>query len=135
MNRRIPLIEPGGRTVVFFHVLSSVQFRLGGKTAGWARMDRYDPARDVTPTFLNRVTDWIERAGEVLVILRYLRAAVRKDFALCRTRSAFEDLIDSVPRGTDIEVFRDRQLPIRASWMMPSFGPPSTHFPTVRSTS
>jgi hypothetical protein len=76
-------------------------------------MDRYDPERDVTPTFLDRVTDWIERAGEVLVILRYLRAAGAKDFALCRTRSEIEDLIDSVPRGTDIEVFRDRQCPIR----------------------
>jgi hypothetical protein len=70
------------------------------------------PARDVTPTFLNRVTDWIERAGEVLVILRYLNSGA-KDFALCRTRSEFEDLVDSVPRGTDIEVLRDRQLPIR----------------------
>ncbi|MDG3006889.1 hypothetical protein [Paludisphaera mucosa] len=76
-------------------------------------MDKYDPARDVTPAFVDRVTDWFERADEVLVILRYLRAAGAKDFAFCRTRSEVEALIESVPIGTDIEVFRDRQLPIR----------------------
>ena len=49
-------------------------------------MDRYDPERDVTPEFVERVAAWIARSGEVLVVLRYLRAAGSKDFALCRTR-------------------------------------------------
>lgn len=78
-----------------------------------AGMDRYDATRGVTPAFLERVATWIGETGEVRVILRYLRAAGAKDFALCRTRHEFESLVKSVPRGTDIEVFRDHQLPIR----------------------
>jgi hypothetical protein len=76
-------------------------------------MDRYNPARDVSSAFLERVAAWINDAGEVLVILRYLRAAGAKDFALCRTRHEFESLVKAAPRGADIEVFRDRQLPLR----------------------
>lgn len=76
-------------------------------------MDKYDPARDVTPAFVDRVAGWIEQAGEVLVILRYLRAGGVKDFALCRARIEFEAVVEAVPRGTDIEVFRDPQLPLR----------------------
>jgi hypothetical protein len=76
-------------------------------------MDRYDPARDVTTAFLERVAEWIQRSGEVLVILRYLRAAGAKDFALCRTRGDFEALVESLPTGTDIEVFRDPQIQLR----------------------
>ncbi len=76
-------------------------------------MDKYNPNRDVTPAFLERVATWISEAGEVLVILRYLRAGGAKDFALCRTRQEFESLVTSVRRGTDIEAFRHRQLPLR----------------------
>lgn len=76
-------------------------------------MDRYDPARDVTPAFLDRVSGWIEETGEVLVILRYLRAAGAKDFALCRSREDFEGLLGALPIGTDIAVFREPQLPLR----------------------
>src|SRR5262245_53832814 len=76
-------------------------------------MDQYNPARDVTPAFLERVAAWINETGEVLVILRYLRAAGLKHFALCQTRQEFESVVKSTPRGTDIEVFRDRQLPFR----------------------
>ncbi len=49
----------------------------------------------------------------MLVILRYLRLAGVKGFALCHTAVEFESLIESLPVGTDIEVFRDRQLPLR----------------------
>ena len=75
--------------------------------------DRYDPSRDVTPDFLRRAAEWIERTGEVLVILRYLRAAGAKDYALCRSREALEEIVNQVSVGTDIEVLRDRQLPLR----------------------
>jgi hypothetical protein len=47
------------------------------------------------------------------VILRYLRAGGQKDFALCKTLDAFRAIIAFVPNGTDIEVFRLLQLPIR----------------------
>lgn len=78
-------------------------------------MDRYNSARDVTPAFLNRVAGWIQRSGEVLVVIRYLRAGGAKDFALCRTRESFEALVAAMPVGADIEVFRDPQLPLRGT--------------------
>ena len=76
-------------------------------------IDHYNPACDVTPACLERVAAWIRTNGEVLVVLRYLRAAGSKDFALCHTQEEFESLVNSAPRGTDINVFRDRQLPLR----------------------
>ena len=76
-------------------------------------MDRYDPTRDVTPAFVDQVSDWIASTGEVLVVLRYLRAGGAKDFALCRTPSQFRATVEAVPIGTDIEVFRTPKLPVR----------------------
>ena len=76
-------------------------------------VDRYDPSRDITPDFLGRVAEWIERTGEVLVILRYLRAAGSKDFILCRSRSAFEDIVNRISVGTEVIVIRDPQLSLR----------------------
>jgi hypothetical protein len=35
-------------------------------------MDPYNPNRDVTDQFLEKVADWIRQSGEVLVVLRYL---------------------------------------------------------------
>jgi hypothetical protein len=75
--------------------------------------DRYDPEREVTAEFIARVADWIGASGEVLVILRYLRAAGSKDYAFCHTIQEFESLVDAAPIGTDIEAFRRPQLPIR----------------------
>ncbi|HVT80021.1 MAG TPA: hypothetical protein VHM90_05135 [Phycisphaerae bacterium] len=75
--------------------------------------DQYNPARDITPAFMSRVERWISDRGEVFVVLRYLRAGGAKDFLFCRSKSDFEALIDWVSVGTDIIVFRDRQLPIR----------------------
>jgi hypothetical protein len=75
--------------------------------------DRYNPDRDVTAKFLDTVNGWIGQAGEVLVVVRYLRAGGAKDFTLCRSREEFAALVAHVPLGTDIEVFRDPQLPLR----------------------
>jgi hypothetical protein len=77
--------------------------------------DWFNPDRDVTPAFLRRVNEWIARQGEVLVVLRYLRAAGGRDFALCQGVDDFRAVVAAVPIGTDIEVFRDRQLPLRAA--------------------
>jgi hypothetical protein len=76
-------------------------------------MINYDATRDVSPAFVDRVTEWIVARGEVLIVLRYLRAAGAKDFALCRTQQALTIVIENAPRGTDIEVFREPQLPLR----------------------
>lgn len=76
-------------------------------------MDKYDPARDFTPEFIARVSDWIEATGEVLVILRYLRAAGRRDYLFCRSADDFRLLSDSLPVGTETIVFQHPQLPFR----------------------
>ena len=75
--------------------------------------DKYRPERDISDRYMNTVAAWIEEFGEVLVIMRYLRAAGAKDYALARTEDEFRRLIDVVPVGTDIIVFRDLQLPLR----------------------
>jgi len=46
-------------------------------------------------------------------MLRYLASAGNKGFAFCHTHQEFKRLVENAPLGTDIEVFRDLQLPIR----------------------
>ena len=77
--------------------------------------DTYDPARDISESFISTIGRWIAAQGEVFVVLRYLRAAGSKDFALCRSLGAFRSLCEQVPAGTDIVVFRQPQLPLRGS--------------------
>ena len=78
-------------------------------------MDKYTAARDIGDEFLAQVGGWIDATGEVLVLLRYLRAAGRKDFALCRSPADFGRLVSDAPVGTDIIAFRDAKLPIRGT--------------------
>lgn len=66
-----------------------------------------------TPDFLETANNWIACGGEVLVVLRYLRAAGAKDYALVTSFTDFVNIIDSCPIGTDIVVFRERKLPLR----------------------
>lgn len=75
-------------------------------------MDQYDPHREMTETFVSRVCDWIERTGEVFIVLRYLHSG-HKDFLFCRTQAEFLKLIEVVPIGTDTIVFERMQLPLR----------------------
>src|SRR5439155_2015813 len=75
--------------------------------------DKYSPKREVTPSFLETVGQWIDSSSEVFVVLRYLRATGAKDYAFIKTREEFAALIESAPVGTDVIVFRDPQLPFR----------------------
>jgi hypothetical protein len=75
--------------------------------------DTYNADRDIRPEFLETVRKWLASSGEVFVFLRYLRAAGNKGFAFCRSFVEFEELVKVAPKGTGIEVFRDRQLPYR----------------------
>lgn len=77
--------------------------------------DRYDPERDITPRFVQAVTGWLAASDELFVVLRYLRAAGAKDYAFIHNETEFRQMIDACPNGTDIIVFRDRQLPIRGT--------------------
>lgn len=47
------------------------------------------------------------------MVLRFLCAGGRKDFAFCRTSADFRSLCDEVDAGTDIVVFQHAQLPLR----------------------
>jgi hypothetical protein len=76
-------------------------------------MDACNPNRDIINEFVETVADWIKTFGEVLVVLRYLHAAGKKDFALCNSEREFRRIIELVPAGTDIIVIRDKQLPLR----------------------
>ena len=76
-------------------------------------MDTYRPERDVSPRFYAEVAAWLGDSGEVLVLLRYLRGGGAMDYALCYTVAELEAIVDAVPIGTDIEVFRDAHLPLR----------------------
>src|SRR5262249_25783868 len=67
--------------------------------------------RDITPAFVDRVADWIATHGEVFVVVRWVGGF--RDFALCRSRADFERIIEMIHDGTELIVFRDRQLPIR----------------------
>jgi hypothetical protein len=74
---------------------------------------RYVPSRDVTSTYLSTVDQWIESSEEVLVVMRYLGMAGAKDYAFIRSSVVFRQLVDSVPIGTDIVVFKEHYLPLR----------------------
>jgi hypothetical protein len=77
--------------------------------------DTYTPERDISDSFIETVMTWIRESGEVLVIMRYLRAAGAKDYGFARTEGDFLGLLDVLPVGTDIIVFRDKQLPLRGA--------------------
>jgi hypothetical protein len=73
----------------------------------------YDPARDISSSFLNQVAATIAETGEVFVILRYVAAGGAKDYAFCRRYAEFQSLVEATAIGTDIEVFMKPQLPLR----------------------
>lgn len=76
-------------------------------------LDSYNPDRDITPEYLATVNRWIELTGEVFVVLRYLRMAGAKDYAFVKTVEDFTHMVSLCPDGTDLIVFRDRQLNLR----------------------
>jgi len=74
-------------------------------------MTRYNPARDITPVFIDQVAGWISTDGEVFIILRWVGGF--RDYALCRSRVEFERLIEIVCNGTEVIAMRGHHLPIR----------------------
>lgn len=77
--------------------------------------EKYNPERDLPPRFVQVVTAWLAAADKLFVLLRYLRSAGAKDYAFIHNETEFRQLIEACPEGTDIIVFRDRQLPIRGT--------------------
>lgn len=74
-------------------------------------MPTYRPERDVQPHFLDRVRGWLQASGEVFILLRHLYGY--REYAFCHSFDDFAALVAAAPAGTDIQVFRDRQLPCR----------------------
>ena len=89
------------------HVGASVCQRLR------ACVDSERPDRDVSNAFLRRGGEWLAESEELLVVLRYLRMAGAKDFALCRSVAEFHNLVTAAPQGTDIILCRGRHLSLR----------------------
>ncbi len=71
----------------------------------------YNPARDITPAFLDQVADWIATDGEVFAVLRWVGG--HRDYALCRSRAEFERLTEIVCDGTEVIAMRGRHLSVR----------------------
>lgn len=66
------------------------------------------------PAFLSRAESWLAERGEIQLLLRYSRAAGRKEFLLVRSRRSLSDTLARLAPATSILLFRERQLPLRA---------------------
>ena len=77
--------------------------------------DTYRPERDISDDYRSTVSSWLRGAGELFVVLRYLRAGGAKEYAFIRNDAEFDRLLHVCPVGTDIVVFRDPQLPLRGT--------------------
>lgn len=73
-------------------------------------MPFYDPTRNITPAFVDRVADWIASDSEVLVVVR---DSGNRDFALCHSQAEFERIIALMSDRTEIIAVKGRHLPIR----------------------
>ncbi|PKN91527.1 MAG: hypothetical protein CVU44_19420 [Chloroflexi bacterium HGW-Chloroflexi-6] len=74
-----------------------------------------EPRASSDTAFLLTVKDWIEQNKEVLVLLRYSRAAGSKDFELFNSFASFEHRLSLLSPQTSIIVFGTPQLPIRGT--------------------
>src|SRR5215467_2758944 len=65
------------------------------------------------PGFLNTLESWLRSRPEILVLIRYSRAAGQKDFEFFSSFQALADRIRRLPPETSIIAFREPQLPLR----------------------
>lgn len=65
------------------------------------------------PAFLARLEAWLEETGEILLLIRYSRAAGSKDFELYSSFPALRVRIEELPQGTSVIAFKDAGLPQR----------------------
>jgi hypothetical protein len=65
--------------------------------------------------FVSTVQQWIEQQGEVLVMLRYSRAAGHKDFEFLDSVESLHSRLQNLPPSTSIIAFREPQLPLRGT--------------------
>jgi hypothetical protein len=63
--------------------------------------------------FLRTLDDWLQRQSEVLVLIRYSRAAGDKSFEFFTSFERLRERLGELKPETSVTVFRDRQLPLR----------------------
>src|ERR1700758_2568522 len=63
--------------------------------------------------FLKKVEDWLRSQGEVLILIRYSRAAGDKDFEFCKSFAALQERLHQLPAEACVTVFRNPQLQLR----------------------
>jgi hypothetical protein len=65
------------------------------------------------PQFLGTLESWLRRLPEILILIRYSRAAGSKDFEFFSSFEALWNRIRQLPPDTSIIAFRQPQLPLR----------------------
>ncbi len=73
--------------------------------------ERYGPATD--EKFLAKVEPWIAQYGEVFVRFTLPHAGGSNGCAFCESLFSLRGLIQNLPSGTRVSVFRGRRLPYR----------------------
>ena len=63
--------------------------------------------------FLRTVEDWLHSQSEILVLIRYSRAAGSKSFEFFRSFERLRERLKELTPETSVTVFRKRQLPLR----------------------
>jgi hypothetical protein len=63
--------------------------------------------------FLRTVNDWVHSQPEVLVLIRYSRAAGEKSFEFFTSFERLRKRLEELKPETSVTVFRERQLPLR----------------------
>jgi len=63
--------------------------------------------------FLRTLENWLRGQSEVLVLIRYSRAAGSKSFEIFTSFNHFRERLGAFPPQTSVTVFRERQLPLR----------------------
>jgi hypothetical protein len=77
---------------------------------------RYVSGRIMSATYsalLGVLEEWLRSRAEILVLIRYSRAAGSKDFELFSSYDSLAARLARLPPSTSVIAFRERQLPVR----------------------
>jgi hypothetical protein len=75
----------------------------------------HNPHHDITDDWRQSVSRWLREDGEVLFVLRYAFGGGAKDYCLIRDAATLWQLVDVVPKGTDVIAIRGSWLPLRGA--------------------
>jgi len=71
------------------------------------------PTSTTDKGFLRTVENWLHLQTEVLLLIRYSRAAGSKSFEFFTSFNHLRERLEALPPQTSVTVFRERQLPLR----------------------